>query len=102
MLKTFKRGIVMALLRLMMRAVLASIIELAIMLCQLLMRPPVFLLNPEEMTEVLGFFLMVLIGLKLLETIKASLDKGRVHVEVVFLIAIVAAAQKLLFWIIKP
>ncbi len=95
-LKTFERGIVVALLGLMMLAVLASTVELAIILCRQLMKPPVLLLNLEEMLEVFGFFLMVLIGLELLETIKAYLDKDRVHVEVVFLVAIVAAARKII------
>lgn len=95
-LNNFEKAIVMLLLGLMMLAVLASTIELAIILYQQLIKPPVFLLNLEEMLEVFGFFLMVLIGLELLETIKAYLDKDRIHVEVVFLVAIVAAARKVI------
>jgi uncharacterized membrane protein (DUF373 family) len=48
------------------------------------------------MLEVFGFFLMVLIGLELLETIKAYLDEDRVHVEVVFLVALVAVSRKVI------
>ncbi len=95
-LKRFEQTIVLALLGLMMLAVIASTAELAIILAQQLMKPPVLLLNLEEMLEVFGFFLMVLIGLELLESIKAYLDKDRVHVEVVFLVAIVAAARKII------
>jgi uncharacterized membrane protein (DUF373 family) len=95
-LKKFEKAIVVVLLGLMMLAVLASTVELAIILYQQLMKPPVLLLDLEEMLEVFGFFLMVLIGLELLETIKAYLDKDRVHVEVVFLVAIVAAARKII------
>jgi len=43
-----------------------------------------------------GFFLMVLIGLELLETIRAYLEEGRVHAEVVFLVAIVAVSRKVI------
>lgn len=95
-LKRFERTIVVALLGLMMVAVFASTIELAIILGQQLLKPPVFLLNLEEMLEVFGFFLMVLIGLELLESIKAYLNKERMHVEVVFLVALVAAARKII------
>lgn len=95
-LKKFEKVIVLVLLGLMMIAVLAATFELAIILYQQLIKPPRFLLNLEEMLEVFGFFLMVLIGLELLETIKAYLDKDRVHVEVVFLVAIVAAARKII------
>lgn len=95
-LKKFEKTIVLALLGLMMVAVFASTIELAIILGQQLLKPPVFLLNLEEMLEVFGFFLMVLIGLELLESIKAYLSKERMHVEVVFLVALVAAARKII------
>ena len=95
-LKKFEKAIVLTLLGLMMVAVFASTIELAIILFQQLVRPPLLLLNMEEMLEVFGFFLMVLIGLELLESIKAYLDEDRVHVEVVLLVAIVAAARKII------
>lgn len=95
-LKKFEKVIVTSLLGLMMLAVFASTVELGIILWQQLVKPPVMLLNLEEMLEVFGFFLMVLIGLELLESIKAYLDKSRVHVEVVFLVAIVAAARKII------
>lgn len=78
-LKLFEKIIVWTLLCLMMVAVLVSTIELAFTLFQELMKPPLFLLNIEEMLEVFGFFLMVLIGLELLESIKAYLEEDRVH-----------------------
>jgi uncharacterized membrane protein (DUF373 family) len=53
-------------------------------------------LNLEELLEVFGFFLMVLIGLELLETIKAYLEQDKVHVEVVVLVAMVAIARKVI------
>ena len=95
-LKTFEKVIVVVLLGLMMLAVLTSTVELAIILFQELQKPPLFLLNIEEMLEVFGFFLMVLIGLELLESIKAYLEEDRVHAEVVFLVAIVAISRKVI------
>jgi len=95
-LKIFEKIIVWTLLCLMMAAVLVSTVELAFILFQQLMKPPLFLLNIEEMLEVFGFFLMVLIGLELLESIKAYLEEDRVHAEVVFLVAIVAMSRKVI------
>jgi uncharacterized membrane protein (DUF373 family) len=95
-LAKFERGIVIVLLALMMLAVLASTIELGAVFFEQLMEPPRFLLNMEEMLEVFGFFLMVLIGLELLETIKAYLEQDKVHVEIVFLVAMVAVARKMI------
>lgn len=48
------------------------------------------------MLEVFGFFLMVLIGLELLESIKAYLEEERVHAEIVLLVALVAVARKII------
>jgi uncharacterized membrane protein (DUF373 family) len=95
-LKLFEKIIVWTLLCLMMIAVLVSTIELAFTLFQELMKPPLFLLNIDEMLEVFGFFLMVLIGLELLESIKTYLEEDRVHAEVVFLVAIVAMSRKVI------
>ncbi|MEQ8159849.1 MAG: phosphate-starvation-inducible PsiE family protein [Smithellaceae bacterium] len=95
-LKIFEKVIVLALLGLMMIAVLISTVELAVILFQELIKPPLLLLNIEEMLEVFGFFLMVLIGLELLESIKAYIEEDRVHAEIVFLVAIVAVSRKII------
>ncbi len=97
-MKLFQKVIVLTLLGLMMLAVLVSTVELAVILIQELMKPPLFLLNIDEMLEVFGFFLMVLIGLELLESIKAYLEEDRVHAEVVFLVAIVAMSRKVIIF----
>jgi uncharacterized membrane protein (DUF373 family) len=98
MLRKFERMIVLTLLGMMMLAVLVSTIELAVVLVQELLKPPRLLLNISEMLEFFGFFLMVLIGLELLETIKAYLDEDRVHAEVVLLVALVAVARKVIIF----
>ena len=91
-----EKVIVATLLVLMLVVVLLSTVELAVRLYQELMKPPVFLLNIAEMIEVFGFFLMVLIGLELMESIKAYLQEDRIHAEVVFLVALVAVSRKVI------
>jgi uncharacterized membrane protein (DUF373 family) len=95
-LQSYVHLIVGILLLLMMVAVLAATVELGVILYGELMKPPQMLLNIDEMLEVFGFFLMVLIGVELLETIKAYLEEERVHAEVVFLVAIVAVSRKVI------
>ena len=94
--KIFEKVIVLGLLGMMMIAVFASCIELVFVLIEELLKPPLMRLNVDEMIQVFGFFLMVLIGLELLETIKAYLEENRVHAEVVFLVAIVAVSRKVI------
>ena len=93
-IKLFERVVVISLLGMMMFAVLASTIQLAFLLVHELFKEPLMRLNVDEMLKVFGFFLMVLIGLELLETIKAYIEEDRVHAEVVFLVAIVAVSRK--------
>ena len=95
-LHKFEHFIVLALLVMMMIALLASTIELGVILVQQLREPPFLLLNVKEMLSVFAFFLMVLIGLELVETIRVYLEKDVFHVEVVVLVAIIAVARKII------
>jgi uncharacterized membrane protein (DUF373 family) len=92
----FERYIVLALLLMMMLALLTATIELAIILVEQLLAPPMLLLDVKEMLTVFAFFLMVLIGLELVETIKMYLEEDVFHVEVVVLVAIIAVARKII------
>jgi uncharacterized membrane protein (DUF373 family) len=94
--RLFEKIIICSLLILMSIAIFVSTIELGIILYEQLLEPPFLLLNINEMLEVFGFFLMVLIGLELFETIKAYLDGDQIHVEIVFLVALVAVARKII------
>ena len=95
-LHKFERVVVLALLGMMMVTVALATVELAIILVQELLKPPVFLLNTKEMLEVLGFFLMVLIGLEVLETVKAYIEHNKVQAEIVILVALVAVSRKII------
>ncbi len=95
-LHKFERLIVLALLILMMVAVLISTIEVGVILVQQLILPPFMLLDVKELMEVFGVILMVVIGLELLETVKAYLNQRVIHVEVVLLAALVAVVRKVI------
>jgi uncharacterized membrane protein (DUF373 family) len=100
-LKRFERLIIMALLVMMIFVVFLSTIELGVVLVQEMLKPPFLLLNIEEMLFVFGFFLMVLIGIELMETVKIYLEKERVHVEVILMVAIIAISRKVIIMDIK-
>jgi len=92
----FEFFIVLALLLMMMIALAASTIELGFILVEQLLEPPMLLLDIKEMLTVFSFFLMVLIGLELVESIKMYLEDDVIHVEVVVLVAIIAVARKII------
>ena len=77
-------------------------IELAVILVEEMLQPPRFLLlGIGDMLRIFGFFLMILIGLELIETIKLYLRDDSVHVEVIFLVAIIAISRKVIILDVK-
>jgi uncharacterized membrane protein (DUF373 family) len=73
-----------------------TLLELGWMVAVGVFEISVYRLDSGELFGLLGYFLLVLIGLELLETIKAYLDKREFHVEIVILVAIIAIARKVI------
>ncbi len=92
----FERVIVLTLMCLLMIVVIVSTVELGWLLFKDLSSVGTLLLDPEEMFELFGFFLLVLIGVELLTTLKYYLSEGVIHVEVVLEVGLIALAQKVL------
>jgi uncharacterized membrane protein (DUF373 family) len=51
--------------------------------------------------ELFSIFLVILIGIELLEAVKAFLEEEIIHVEIVVLVAIIAIARKVIVWEFK-
>lgn len=96
LLKNFERVIIHTLIVMMMAIIALTTIELAWIIIKDILSPPIILLRIEELLEVFGFFLLVLIGIELLETIKAYLLEKVVHVEIVLEVALIAIARKVI------
>ncbi len=99
-LKKFERFIVAALILMMAVVILLSVGELAWILVRDVMSPPVLILEIDELLELFGFFLLVLIGLELLETIKNYYTEGKIELTVIFTVALIALARKII--ILEP
>jgi len=95
-LGAFERYAIYALTGLMMLVVLLSILELAWTILQDIVSPPVVFLEIDELLDIFGLFLLVLIGIELLETLKAYLKDNVVHVEVMLIVALIAIARKVI------
>ncbi len=96
-----ERVIVLSLLIMMVSVVFLSTVELGWLIGKDIITPPVFLLDIDELLDVFGMFLLVLIGVELLETVKMYLTKKTVHVEVVFTVAMIAIARKVIILDVK-
>ena len=101
MLKKFEKLITVTLVFLMAIVVLLATIELGWIIVKDIITPPVFLLEIEELLEIFGLFLLVLIGVELLETIKAYIKDNVVHIDVVLTVAMIAIARKVIILDVK-
>jgi hypothetical protein len=59
------------------------------------------LLDITELLDLFGLFLLVLIGVELLDTLKAYIKDNVVHVEVVLTVAMIAIARKVIILDVK-
>jgi len=101
LLKRFEQYIVLMLISMMMIVVLLSTIELGWLIVKDVITPPVVLLEIDELLELFGFFMLVLIGIELLETIRAYYVDHSVHAEIVIKVAIIAIARKIIILDVK-
>lgn len=99
--RKFEMGIVLALAIMMALVVVVSTFEFFVLIIGDLMSPPYFQLGLDQLLDIFGLFLMILLGLELLETVKAYLREDVFHVEVVMMVAIIALARKVIILDIK-
>jgi uncharacterized membrane protein (DUF373 family) len=92
----FERFVYAVLMLLLMIVLVFSIIELCWLLVLSLTNPPPLLLENHELTNLLGVFLLILIGVEFLDTIKAYFKENAIHFEIVILLAIIAIARKVI------
>lgn len=76
--------------------VLLSTVHLGFLIGEEIWKPPRYLIPVEGLLEIFGFFLLVLIGVELLETLKAYVRKNVIHVRVVLEVALIAMARKVI------
>lgn len=95
-IRIIERAVVLSLLGMMLITIVISTVELGIIMYEQIVAPPFLFLDIDNLLEIFGFFLMVLIGLELFETIRIYLEENTVHVEVVMLVAIVAVSRKII------
>jgi uncharacterized membrane protein (DUF373 family) len=94
--KGLERGVIMSLIGMMSVVVIFATGELAWIIFKDLTTPPFLVLEIHQLLDIFGFFLLILIGIELLETIRAYLLERVVHVEIVLEVALIAIARKVI------
>ncbi len=98
----FKRGLIVVIIFLLAFVLLLATVELIYVIIKDVVSPPVFLLELDELLEIFGVFMLVIIGIELLESItKTYLKEGVDHVKVVLAVAMIAIARKVIILDVK-
>jgi uncharacterized membrane protein (DUF373 family) len=95
-LNKFERGVYYALMIMLAVVIFFGVLELIVILISSIFVDLTFRLENYEILQIFGYFLLLLIGIELLETIKAYLIKNEIHVEIIILVAIIAVARKII------
>jgi len=101
-LKRFEKLMVQALMVMMAIVLGFATIDLGWLIVKDLLESPVLLLSVEQLLDIFGLFMLVVIGIELLETImKTYVTQGQSHYEVVLSVAIIAIARKVIILDLK-
>jgi uncharacterized membrane protein (DUF373 family) len=95
-INNIETSVYLCLLLLLTVVIVFSLLELAYTLITGLISGDFMQLSPKEILAFFDFFLLVLIGIELMETIKSYLETKRIQVEIVLILAIIAIARKII------
>lgn len=96
-IKKFEKLVIKVLVVLMAVVLLLSTLELVWVIVKDIMSPPYLILEIDELLELFGIFMLVLIGIELMETIiKTYMDESPDHARIVIAVAIIAIARKVI------
>jgi len=96
LLTKIQKVIVWTLVGMLVVVVTLSTVHLGSLIVEEAWKPPRFLIPVQGLLEIFGYFLLVLIGVELLETLKAYVKKDVIHVRVVLEVALIAMARKVI------
>ena len=101
-LKKYEKYLIQALMALMAIVLVLGTLDLAWFVIKSVIESPYFLFDVNLLLDVFGMFMLVLIGIELLETImKTYLTQGAPHYETVLSVAIIAIARKVIILDVK-
>src|ERR1700733_1106387 len=100
LLSKAQKVIALVLAILLILVVALATVDLGFLIAQDIWKTPRFLIPVQGLLEIFSFFLLVLIGVELLETLKAYVKKNAIPVRLVLEVALIAMARKVI--IVEP
>lgn len=96
LIKRVQTVIVIALMVLLVIVVVSSTVHLAVLIAEEMWQTPKLLIPVQGLVEIFSYFLLVLIGVELLDTMKGYVKSNAIHVRVVLEAALIAVARKVI------
>jgi uncharacterized membrane protein (DUF373 family) len=101
-LKKYEKFMIQALMVMMAIVLGLATLDLGWLIIKDIMKPPFFLLDVKDLLDIFGLFMLVVIGIELLESImKTYITQGQPHYEVVLSVAIIAISRKVIILDLK-
>ena len=95
-LHQFQRAVIALLILMLTVVILLSVVELGWVLFRDISQPPVFIIDIQSLLELFGLFLLVLIGVELLETMKKYYTQGHVDLDIIIAVSLIALGRKVI------
>ena len=96
LVKKFEHAIIRILIVMMALVVSLATIELGWIIIRDVTTPPIVFLEIHQLLEIFSFFLLILIGIELLETIKVYMLENVIPIGIVVEVALLALARKVI------
>ncbi len=100
LMKKLEHGVTLVLIVVLSAVVALATLELVVTVARDIAAPPVLFPGIDRLLDMFGKVLLVVIGIELLETMRAFAEDGRVRAEIVLTVAMIALARKII--ILEP
>jgi uncharacterized membrane protein (DUF373 family) len=98
LIENIERTLIWGVILVMTIILILAFVDILYVIHQKVLQAPVLIIDANGLMSLFSLFLVLLIGLELLETVKAYLKEDVVHVEFIILVAIIAISRKAIVW----
>ncbi len=96
--RILQKAIVILLLVVLSLILFVSTVNIIFTILKVAAASPEDFFTAERLHSLFSVFLVILIGIELLDTVKVFLEDEKIHVEIVLLVAMIAIARKVIVW----
>ncbi len=97
-IKRIEKYLIWGIILVMFLILILAFVDILYEIKEKILEDPQFIIDANGLMKLFSIFLILLIGLELLETVKTYLEDDKVHVEFIILVAIIAIARKAIVW----